>query len=268
MKIKSRKKLFFLTFFLLVVLYLFWGPLFPWNPLKLGFNKIESSKATVYITDSNSESVVYKLAELVREEEDFHGMRFKEKFKVIILGKESNMKRYLPWMRGSGYSVKLGSVNVIYIGANARNSQYGTGVFLKHEISHLLIHQNTSSSENNLEILKQGWFAEGVATYFGGPHYWEKVEFIKLWEENGLAFDNLYEENPHEMDRSIIRLKYTYYRFFIEFLIETYGIEKFQTYLKNYINFPKKYITIFPEVYNEDLSEILWKFNSYMNLSL
>ena len=64
------------------------------------------------------------------------------------------MKRFLPWMRGSGYSVKLGSVNVIYIGANARNSQHGIGVFLKHEISHLLIHQNTSSGGNNLEILK------------------------------------------------------------------------------------------------------------------
>ena len=149
-------------------------------------------------------------------------MRFKEKFKIIILGKESNMKRYLPWMSGSGYSVKLGFVNVIYIGANARNSQHGIGVFLKHEISHLLIHQNTSSSGNNLEILKQGWLAEGVATYFGGPHYYEKNEFIELWTENGLTFDNLYEENPLEMDRSIFRLKYTYYRFLLIIHLNNY----------------------------------------------
>ena len=266
MKIKSRRKFFFLTFLLLVVLYLLWGPLFPWNPLKFGFKKIESPKATVYITDFNGENVVYKLDEILQEGEKFHGMGFKEKFKIIILGKESNMKRYLPWMKGSGYSVKLGFLNVIYIGANARNSQYGIGVFLKHEISHLLIHQNTSSSGNNLEILKQGWLAEGVATYFGGPHYYEKNEFIELWTENGLTFDNLYEENPLEMDRSIFRLKYTYYRFFIEFLIETYGIEKFQAYLKSYINNPKSYKIIFPEVYNEELNEILRKYNAYMNL--
>jgi len=125
MKIKSRKKFFLLSFLLLVVLYLFWGPLFPWNPLKFGFKKIKSSKATVYITDFKDENVVYTLDEIVQEEEIFHGLEFKEKFKIIILGKESNMKRYLPWLRGSGYSVKLGSVNVIYLGTNARNSQYG-----------------------------------------------------------------------------------------------------------------------------------------------
>ena len=263
---KSIKRFIFLAFFLLVVLYLFWGPLFPWNPLKPGFKKIESSKATIYITEYNGENVVYKLDEILQEEENFHGIGFKEKFKIIILGKESNMKRFLPWMRGSGYSVKLGSVNVIYIGANARNSQHGIGVFLKHEISHLLIHQNAPSGGNNLEILKQGWLAEGVATYFGGPHYYEKNEFTELWTENGLTFDNLYEENPLEMDRNIFRLKYTYYRFFIEFLIETYGIEKFQEYLKSYIINPKSYKIIFPEIYDEEFKEILWKYNDYMSL--
>ncbi len=267
MKIISGRKFFFLSFFLIVVLYLFWGPLFPWNPMKFGFKKIESSKATVYINEFNDEGVVYKLDEILKEEEEFHGMRFNEKIKIIILGKESNMKRFLPWMRGSGYSVKLGFINVIYIGANARKSQYGMGVFLKHEISHLLIHQNTSSSSNNLEIQKQGWLSEGVATYFGGPHYFEKNQFIELWKDKGMAFDSLYEENPLEMDGTVIRLKYTYYRFFIEFLIETYGSEKFQAYLKNYMNDPKSYKTIFPEVYNEDLNEILRKFNAYMNLS-
>lgn len=68
------------------------------------------------------------------------------------------------------------------------------------------------------------------------------------------------------MDRSIIRLKYTYYRVFIEFLIETYGIERFQAYLKSYINNPKGYKMIFPDVYNEGLNEILWNFNTYMNM--
>ncbi|MCD4735986.1 MAG: hypothetical protein K8R53_08085, partial [Bacteroidales bacterium] len=169
MRIKSNKKYFILIFILLVVLYLFWGPLFPWSPLKLGFKKIESSKATVYITDFNDESVVCNLDEILQEEEKFHGLKFRERFKIIILGKESNMKRYLPWLKGSGYSVKLGFLNVIYIGAIARNSQYGIEIFLKHEISHLLIHQNTSSSADNMEIVKQGWLAEGVATHFGGP---------------------------------------------------------------------------------------------------
>lgn len=265
MKIKSKKKYFFLIFFLLVLLYLFWGPLFPWSPLKLGFKKIISSKAALYITDFEGENVVYNLDEILQEEEKFHGLKFMEDFKIIVLGKESNMKRYLPWLKGSGYSVKLGFVNVIYIGAIARNSPYGIEVFLNHEISHLLIHQNTPSSSDNMVMLKQAWLTEGIATYFGGPHYFERNEFVELWKGHGLTFNNLYMENPHNMDRSIIRLKYTYYRFFIEFLIETYGLEKLQIYLKSYINNPKNYEIIFPEIYNEKLDDILWKFNAYMD---
>ena len=228
---KHKKKFFLLVILVLVVSYLFWGPLFPWNPIKIGYQKIESLKATVYITDYDGEDVIYNLDEIINEEEKFHGLRFKEKFKVIILGKESNMKRYLPWMSGSGYSVKLGSLNVIYIGANARNSQYGIGAFLKHEISHLLIHQNTSSHDKNMVILNQAWLAEGIATYFGGPHYYDKNEFNELWYENGFRYNSLYMENPHEMGKNIIRLKYTYYRFFIEFLLENYGIEKLQAHM-------------------------------------
>ena len=67
------------------------------------------------------------------------------------------------------------------------------------------------------------------------------------------------DQNTLEMDRSLFRLKYTYYRFFIEFLIETYGIEKFQAYLKSYIKTPKSYKAIFPEIYDEQLNEILRK---------
>jgi hypothetical protein len=231
MKIISLKRFFFLIFCLLVISYLLWGPLFPWNPLKFGYKKIESSKATVYITDHEDENVVYQLDEIILAGENFHGIEFRKRFKIIVLGKESNMKRHLPWLKGSGYSVKLGSLNLIYIGANARNSPYGVGVFLKHEISHLLIHQNTSSGDDNMEILKQGWLAEGVATYFGGPYYYNKHEFIELWKANGLMYNSLYEENPHE-------------------------------------NNPNAYKMIFSEVYNEEINQILTSFSTYMNQEL
>jgi len=82
-----------------------------------------------------------------------------------------------------------------------------------------------------------------------------------------LSFDSLYEENPHDMGRDIIQLKYTYYRFFVEFLIETYGLEKLQDYLKDYMISPESYRIIFPEVYGLELNEILEKFDMYMTLS-
>ncbi len=265
MKSKFNKRHIFLILLLLIVLYLFWGPLFPWSPIKPGFNRIGSSKATTYIIKNEGDSVVYAIDEIIQEVEKFHDLKFKRKFKIIILGRESNMKRFLPWLRSSGYSVKIGYANLIYIGANARNSSYGVRVFLKHEISHLLLHQNMASGLDNLRTVDQGWLAEGAATYFGGPHYYEKTGFVEYWERNNLAFDSLYEQNPRKMDRNIFAQKYTYYRFFVQFLIDAYGLEKFQSYLKEYLRAPLDYKMLFPKVYNEDLNSILKKFDDYMH---
>ncbi len=219
----------------------------------------------MYITERNGDSTVYGIDRIIQEAEEFHDLKFKKKFTVVILGKKSNMKRFLPWLRGTGYSVKLGYANLIYIGANARTSLYGIRVFLKHEISHLLLHQNMVSGMDNLKVRDQGWLSEGVATYFGGPHNYEKSEFVECWKRNNLTFDSLYEENPLKMGRSTIGLKYTYYRFFVQFLIDTYGLEKLQFYLKEYTRDALNYKILFSKVYGEDLDEILKKFDSYMN---
>ncbi len=122
-----------------------------------------------------------------------------------------------------------------------------------------------ASGPDNLRTVDQGWLAEGAATYFGGPHYYEKAGFVEYWESYNLAFDSLYEQNPWKMDRNIFAQKYTYYRFFVQFLIDAYGLEKFQAYVKEYLRAPLDYKLLFPKVYNEDLNGILKKFDAYMH---
>jgi hypothetical protein len=73
-----------------------------------------------------------------------------------------------------------------------------------------------------------------------------------------------YEENPLKMGNNTFRLKYTYYRFFIEYLINTYGLSEFQDYLKKYMNNPKDYKNIFSVVYGQGMDDILEKFSEYM----
>ena len=250
-----------LVFFLF---YLFWGPLFPWNPVKIGYTKLNSSKATIYINDiTERDSVVYRINEIILEEEKFHDLACVDDFKIIILNKESNMKRYLPWLKGSGYSVSLSIADVIYIGPTARKSPAGLEPYLKHELSHLLIDQNTTFKKA-LEIHKQGWLAEGIAEYFSGHSFYSKSEFLQLNKLNNLDFTSLYEKSPLDMSIKELKFKYTYYRFFIEFLVENYGIKKLQEYLREYINNPQVYKKLFLEVYDSDLDALLKKFNSIL----
>ena len=167
--IKAKKRyLILLSIAAVIILYLFWGPLFPWNPVKIGYTKIDASKASVYIDKlTERDSAAFEIEEIILEAEKFHGLKYIDDFKIIILDKESNMKRYLPWLKGSGYSVSLSLADVIYIGPNARKSKFGIRRHLKHELSHMLLAQNTTFDKAQI-IHKQGWFAEGIAEYFSG----------------------------------------------------------------------------------------------------
>lgn len=256
---KTKKKYWALLVLVIIISYLLWGPLFPWNPVKIGYKKISSKKATVYINDiTEKDSVVYRINEIISEEEKFHNLKYVDGISIIILNKESNMKRYLPWLKGSGYSVTLSLVNLIYIGPNARKSSNGIEPYLKHELSHLLIDQNTTFKKARI-IHEQGWFAEGIAEYFSGHYFYSKEEFLKLCAIKNLNFKSLHEENPLKMSIGETRLKYTYYKFFIEFLVENYGLTKLQEYLKKYINHPQDYKKYFVEIYSNDIDELLKK---------
>jgi len=261
-----KKRYIFLLIFCLLMLYLFWGPLFPWSPIKIGYKKIETEKCTLYIKDLvQRDEAVYKLDEIITAEEAWHGLTYKENFKIVVLDESSNMKRYVFWLKGNSSAVSLGFVNLVYIGPNARKSLYGIDTYIKHELSHLLIHQNTPSKKDVFEMQRQGWLVEGIATYFGGPDFYAKAEFIAACKERGLEFTSLNETNIMNVPIRDLRLRYAYYKYFIQFLVETYGLEKLQEYIKKYLINPREYKNIFLEVYQNDLSIILDKFSLYLN---
>ena len=129
-------------FFSVLVIYLFWGPLFPWNPIKIGYTKIDTPKAVIYISNiTTKDSVVYHIGKIISEEEKFHDLKFKNKIKIIVLDEESNVKRYLPWLSGSKYSVSLSMVDLIYIGPTARKSLEGMSL-------------NTLQQENHWRVFR------------------------------------------------------------------------------------------------------------------
>ncbi len=237
-----------------------WGPLFPWNPIKIGYTTIKSPKATVYVDDMTQEdSIVYDIQQIVKDEEKFHGLNYTRPFKIIVLSKDSQNKRYLPWMNGSSFSVSLSPLNLIYIGKNARKSPNGIGPHLKHELSHLLIDQNTSLKKA-MKIHKQVWLVEGIAELFSGHTFYSKEELTHLINQNPHQIPILKEQTPQNMSWKQLQLEYSYYRYFMEFLIENYGLEKMHRYIKRYIDAPLNYKKSFLGVYPVELGSV---FNAY-----
>lgn len=264
MKLKVQYKIL-LIILTILVLYLFWGPLFPWNPIKIGFTEINTLKANIFIKNiSKKDSALYKIDEIIQNLEGIHDLEFQSDFKIIVLDRDSDMKRYLPWMSGSQYSVSLSVIDLIYIGPIARKSNMGIEPYIKHELSHLLIDQNTTF-ENAREIHNQGWFTEGLAEYAGNRSFYSKENFIKICKSENIEFTDLREKSPLDMSNDELKFNYSFYRFFIEFLIETYGIEKFQKYLKRYIEDPKQHIQLLDEVFRIELEQLLTQFNSRLN---
>jgi hypothetical protein len=45
----TKKYWTILPVLLMILFYLLWGPLFPWNPIKIVYQEIKTSKATLYI---------------------------------------------------------------------------------------------------------------------------------------------------------------------------------------------------------------------------
>jgi hypothetical protein len=259
------RRIYILIIILGLVIYLFWGPLFPMSPVKKGYQTIKYTGATLYIQDIiHGDSCVFYLDDILKEEAEIHDLEYRSKIKVIIPGPGTSMKRFLPILRGRSYSVSLSGVNLIYIGTNARTSEYGIEAFLKHELSHMLIGQNAENRKAKLEMQRQSWLVEGIATYYGGPQYHDRESMVALSEQFDLELSELNESNIMHIPSSEIRLRYSFYRHFTLYLIETYGLEKFQLYLKEYIHDPHAYNALFTKVYAEDMESVLASFHAYL----
>lgn len=256
MKRKKFRNIIIPSVFVVIVFYLFWGPLFPWSALKPGYKKIRSTKATVYIKNmTDRDSVVYRIDEVIWEEENFHGLKYQDNFRIVVLDAESNMRRYLPWIKGSGYSVSLSRANLVYIGPVAKRSAGGIEPYLRHELSHMLIDQNTTFKKA-IMMHEQGWLVESVAKYFSNRSFYTKAAFLRIYRNKTLRDSELVLKNPLKMSVEEITFYYTCYRFFIEYLVDRYGAQKFRYYLKAYIDDPENFRSLFAEIYHEDFENI------------
>jgi hypothetical protein len=148
------------------VFLLVWGRLAPLSPLIFGFERCESSKATIYYHRGASIAKLAEIDGLIGRVEAWHGLAFKTKPQILICGSDREYRRL------TGHRARFvvfPPQGRLYVSARAMRDA-GDGrihldVYLAHELSHSLLYQNMSAWH---ALSYPGWLLEGIAVRSSG----------------------------------------------------------------------------------------------------
>lgn len=261
-KTKKIIKYSIISFGITFVVYLFWGPLFPWLPFKFGYKSLKYENATIYILDKDKlENDYQNIDELMRGAEQRYDLKYNRHLNVFICLSKNEILRFTPWMSKEigGYSYETGETVFIndkkLIERDKNKSEY-----LGHELTHALLQQNTTFLKAH-KMTQQMWITEGTAVFFSGPTYYENRE---AYLADLISSTRTYCDN---CDKSFSTLTpdspiftYTFYGDFVNYLYQTYGSDKFNEFLKTYIKNPENYREDFANYYGSNLDKVFDKY--------
>ncbi len=247
---KTKRKLVTATallFFMLLALAFPFGPLFPWSPVKLGYHTINYARADVSVTKAQPiESEFAALDQLMNEAEAFHQLRYQRRIKVIGCKDWGTCKRGMPWMNVNSLGGVTLAGDVIYLTPKLKEKNFSTEQFLKHELTHALLCQNTTLIKG-YKLNDQPWFSEGLAVSFGRQQdYIKRDEWLKLAATTSLTQYLDPKLRPQEWNA---RFAYPTQRYFIEWLKATYGEDRFHQFLTRNIAEPDVWRATFASVF-------------------
>jgi hypothetical protein len=150
--------------------------------------------------------------------------------------------------------------STIYVTPKVTEKRLDSEEYLKHELSHAVLHQNQSLPDP-FAVARQQWCAEGLAVLFGEQKSYVSPEELvsgPLSRELGPIIDP--ERGRGAPTPRDMRFAYQVWRYFLENLLETRGDERFQRFLKVYIGQPRAYREQFSRTFGVSLGEAIRTF--------
>jgi hypothetical protein len=245
----------------LVALAFPFGPLFPWSPWKPGYQHLAFARADLYYPAGTMPPRAFLLLDQdIAEAEAFHGYTAPSRIRVIFCRNWGDVHRFLPhlWGRAIG-GAALETGTVIYISPRVAERGFDHREFVRHELSHTVLHQNqgllyafrTSHAES---------FFEGLAVSFGRQKAFvsttEALDWIRVHDVKPV-FDPGERESGRARN---MRLNYTVWRLFVDYLRDVGGQATFARLLGETMKDPDGYATHVASAYGATLPSMLGRF--------
>jgi hypothetical protein len=234
------------------------GPLFPWSIWKPGYEHLALTRADIYYPSGRPLPKAFReLDREIEESERFHQLRVRERIRVVLCRSWGDFHRFMPRKGYKPGAVTLQIGNVIYVTPRVDERGFDHGEFLRHELSHATLHQN------------QGWlaairsndaepFIEGLACSFGRMTAFKTPHEVVTWvsrHDVGPVVDP-----AQRTSRGDMGLNYSVWRFFLEYMVERRGRDRFQQVMLGTMREPSDYPAVFQRVYGTPLSVAAWEF--------
>jgi hypothetical protein len=258
-----------LVLFVFIIYSFLWGKLFPYSPIKVGFSEHESTNTIIFVQDGNNFSDFQRIDTLTSAVEEFHNLKFKKKPKFFIFrDDDSYFHRTITKARFCAYP--NGSLVISpWALKEAEESKISLEIYLKHELSHILLYQN-------MGVLMAyryypDWLMEGIAVYstnqMGTSFYPSKNETYDYIKQGNFVppFDfKTKKENEIKLDvKYRITFMYSEFACIVDYLIINYGKEKFLSYMKSLLK-NGDHDNVFKQIYGTDFDNALTEFKKYV----
>src|ERR1035437_3445154 len=242
--------------FLIVVAAALDGPLFPWSPVKPGYTHFTLHRADIYYpTGTTLEEAYRQVDNFIAEAETFHRLKMPDRITVIAPRTWTDFHLQAPWQRGPVGALTLQTGTVIFITPKVGEKHFDTAEFLRHELSHAILDQNTTLWRGH-KLNYQPWLFEGLAVDFGRQKaYLIEDEFISRARSE--PFAPAFNGNPSDM-----RFNNVAWRYFLEHMIHTHGRDRFKDYLLRVMQDPDRARALFPEFFGISFDDAVQEFQA------
>lgn len=257
--VKKLAGIFGIMIVLFVIYHVLFGRLFPWSPLQFGFKQVHFSNVVVILPkDTSLPKELENIDNFLTETEQFHQLQFQKPVKVILPETHSQYTRFSS-VRALACALQSGTV--VFLSPDIPKEKRNRVDLLKHELSHVLLFQHTGTLKS---FKLPDWFQEGIAIYYGNPRdNFVGKAFTKAAIDDGYFFNILNAEA--EIQKIPLEHRYRFlqseYRCFMEYLIETFGIDTVREYMKALLKAPEEEFPLFRQIFDVELQEVLDTFS-------